>query len=104
MVADADKFKAQDDAIRKKIESKNTLENYCFQMGNVLQERKLKPFFTPVDVSTISSCVAEGLQFVQSDPEDFALFDAKQRELEGKFNPIMMRVYQSCGPDAPDSD
>jgi hypothetical protein len=30
MVADADKFRAQDDAIRKKVESKNTLENYCF--------------------------------------------------------------------------
>ena len=30
MVADADKFKAQDDAIRKKVEAKNGLENYCF--------------------------------------------------------------------------
>ena len=30
MVADADKFRAQDDAIRKKVEAKNQLENYCF--------------------------------------------------------------------------
>jgi len=30
MVADADKFRAQDDAIRKRVEAKNVLENYCF--------------------------------------------------------------------------
>ena len=30
MVADADKYKAQDEAIRKKVEAKNSLENYCF--------------------------------------------------------------------------
>jgi len=42
MVADADKFRAQDDAIRKKVEAKNQLENYCFQMKNTLNEEKLK--------------------------------------------------------------
>jgi len=30
MVADADKYRAQDDAIRKKVEAKNGLENYCY--------------------------------------------------------------------------
>ena len=30
MVGDADKYKAQDEAIRKKVEAKNSLENYCF--------------------------------------------------------------------------
>ena len=93
MVADAEKNKAQDDMIRKKIEATNTLQSYCFQMGQVLQEKKLKPHFTPNDVTTISTCVAEGLQFVQSDPENAILIEAKQRELEGKFNPIMMRIY-----------
>jgi len=30
MVQDAEKFKAEDDLVRKKIEAKNGLENYCF--------------------------------------------------------------------------
>jgi hypothetical protein len=30
MVADAEKFKAEDELIRKKIEAKNGLENYIF--------------------------------------------------------------------------
>jgi len=30
MVADAEKYKAEDDLMAKKIEAKNGLENYCF--------------------------------------------------------------------------
>ena len=93
MVADADKFKAQDDAIRKKVEAKNGLENYCFQMKNVLNEEKLKTHFTEEDKTTIEATAAEGLQFVESDPDDAEAFEKKQKELEAKFNPIMMRVY-----------
>merc|ERR1711988_414669 len=32
MVSDAEKFKAEDEAMKNKIEAKNGLENYCFQM------------------------------------------------------------------------
>ena len=92
MVADAEKFKSQDDAIRKKVEAKNGLENYCFQMKNTLNEEKLKTHFTDEDKKTIEDTSAEGLQFLESDPEVEAI-EAKQKELEAKFNPIMMRVY-----------
>merc|ERR1712110_30404 len=55
MVADADKFRAQDDQIRKKIEAKNGLENYCFQMRNTLNDEKLKAHFTDEDKQTIEA-------------------------------------------------
>jgi len=100
MVADADKFKAQDDAIRKKVEAKNGLENYCFQMKNTLNEEKLKTHFTAEDKATIEGAAAEGLQFLESDPQDADAINAKQKEIEGKFNPIMMRVYQAAGGPA----
>ena len=100
MVADADKFRAQDDAMRKRIEAKNGLENYCFQMKNTLNEEKLKTHFTDEDKKTIEETCAEGLQFLESDPEEFEAIEAKQKELEAKFNPIMMRVYQAAGPEA----
>jgi len=34
MVQDAEKFKDEDEALRKKVDAKNGLENYCFQMKN----------------------------------------------------------------------
>jgi L1 cell adhesion molecule like protein len=36
MVQDAEKYKDEDEKLRKKVDAKNGLENYCFQMKNTL--------------------------------------------------------------------
>merc|ERR1712232_514123 len=41
MVQEAEKFRAEDEANKAKIEAKNGLENYCFTMRNTLNEEKL---------------------------------------------------------------
>jgi L1 cell adhesion molecule like protein len=38
MVNDAEKFKAEDDAMKAKVDAKNGLESYCFQIKNTLNE------------------------------------------------------------------
>merc|ERR1712085_188002 len=68
MVQEAEKYRAEDEQNKSKVEAKNGLENYCFTMRNTLSEEKLK--------------------------EEF---EAKQKELEGVVNPIMMKVYQAAG-------
>merc|ERR1712065_127699 len=68
MVQEAEKYRDEDEANKSKIEAKNGLENYCFTMRNTLTEEKLKD-----------------------------KFEAKQKELEGVVNPIMMKVYQAAG-------
>ena len=109
MVSDADKFRAQDDAIRKRVENKNALENYCFTIKNTLNDNNLKHHFTDEDKFTIMSAAAEGLQYLASDPQEYAAIESKQKEIETKFNPIMMRVYQAAGvnggiPGTPNTD
>jgi len=99
MVADADKFKAQDDAAREQVEKKNEYENYCYQMKKTLEEPKLREHFTDEDKSTIEATANEGLQFLEGNHEA-ADIAAKMKESEAKFNPIMMRVYQAAGPEA----
>merc|ERR1711908_259830 len=42
MVQDAEKFKAEDEATKNKVEARNGLESYCFQMRNTLNEEKIK--------------------------------------------------------------
>ena len=37
MVQEAEKYRAEDDSNKQKIEAKNGLENYCFTMRNTLQ-------------------------------------------------------------------
>jgi len=98
MVQDAEKFKAEDEIVKKKIEAKNGFENYCFQMKNTLNEEKLKAVFTEEEKKQIEDMSAEGLQWLEGNPEaDGDAIEGKQKELEAKFNPIMMRVYQQTG-------
>merc|ERR1711998_416413 len=98
MVADAEKYKAEDELMAKKVEAKNGLENYCFQMKNTLNEEKLKAEFTDEEKKNIEDWSAEGLQWLEGNAEaDADALDGKKKELEGKFNPKMMRVYQKTG-------
>jgi L1 cell adhesion molecule like protein len=98
MVNDAEKFKAEDELIKAKVEAKNGFENYCFQMKNTLNEEKLKDAFTEDEKKTIEETSKEGLQWLEGNAEaDADAIEGKKKELEAKFNPIMMRVYQATG-------
>merc|ERR1719335_161109 len=98
MVSDGEKFKAEDEAMANKIQARNGLENYCFQMKNTLNDEKLKEHFTDDDKKVIEDTSAEGLQWLEGNGDaDADAINGKQKELEAKFNPIMMRVYQAVG-------
>lgn len=61
MVNEAEKFKGEDEKIKKRIESKNALENYCFSMKNTLNDEKLKDKFTEEDKKVIEETTKEGI-------------------------------------------
>merc|ERR1712113_1155633 len=98
MVSEAEKFRAEDESNRQKIEAKNGLENYCFTMRNTLQEEKLKDKFEAGDKEKIEAAVQETLDWLDKNQlAEKDEFEAKQKELEGVVNPIMMKVYQAAG-------
>ena len=61
MVNDAEKYKGEDEKIKKRVEAKNGFENYCFQMKNTLTDEKLKDKFSDEDKKTIEDTSKEGL-------------------------------------------
>ena len=74
------------------------LENYCYSMKNTLQEEKLQDKFDAGDKDKIESAVQECLDWLERNQmAETEEFEAKQKELEGVVNPIMMKVYQSAG-------
>merc|ERR1712057_58277 len=98
MVQEAEKYRAEDEQQKVKIEAKNGLENYCFTMRNTLQEEKLKDKFEGGDKEKIESAVQETLDWLDKNQlAEKDEFEAKQKELEGIVNPIMMKVYQAAG-------
>jgi len=98
MVQEAEKYRAEDEANKAKIEAKNGLENYCFTMRNTLQEEKLKDKFEADDKDKIEKAIQEALDWLDKNQlAEKDEFETKQKELEGIVNPIMMKVYQAAG-------
>merc|ERR1711862_518466 len=93
MVQEAEKYAAEDEQNKAKIEAKNGLENYCFTMRNTLQEEKLQDKFEADDKSKIETAVQETLDWLDKNQlAEKDEFEGKQKELEGIVNPIMMKV------------
>merc|ERR1712018_1041748 len=102
MVQDAERYKTEDEKLRKKVDAKNALENYCFQVKNTLNDEQTISKFSEDDKKIIEDISKEGLQFLESNPKAEATeFEAKQKELEAKFNPIMQKVHQQDAPTGP---
>merc|ERR1712226_503035 len=98
MVQEAEKYRAEDEQNKSKVEAKNGLENYCFTMRNTLNEEKLKDKFEGDDKEKIEKAVQETLDWLDKNQlAEKDEFEAKQKELEGVVNPIMMKVYQAAG-------
>lgn len=94
MVSDAEKFKNEDEKIREKIETRNNLENYCFQMKNSLNDQKLA--FTADDRKIIEDECKACIEWLEANTNiEINELKDKQKSLEQKFNPIMMRIYQA---------
>merc|ERR1712183_743952 len=98
MVQEAEKFRAEDESNKAKIEAKNGLENYCFTMRNTLNEEKLQEKFDAADKAAIETAVQDTLDWLDKNQlAEKDEFEAKQKEVEGIVNPIMMKVYQAAG-------
>ncbi|KAF4744194.1 70-kilodalton heat shock protein, partial [Perkinsus olseni] len=101
MVSEAEKYKAEDEANKEKIEAKNGLENYCYTLKNTVQDEKLKDKISDEDKAAIEKAVSEALDWLDKNQlAEKEEFEAKQKEVEGIVNPIMMKVYQAAGGDA----
>jgi len=93
MVAEAEKFKAQDELQRKKIEAKNGLENYCFSLRNSLNEDKVAAALG-ADKDVLEKHVTETMNWLESNQESAPeVYDEKRKELEKVANPIMTKLY-----------
>jgi len=95
MVQDAEKYKSEDEEHRKKIESKNSLENYAYNMRNTIRDEKVAGNLDPDDKKKIEDAIEAAIQWLdQNQLAESDEFDDKMKELEGICNPIIARMYQ----------
>jgi L1 cell adhesion molecule like protein len=98
MVADAEKYKAEDEKTKKNVEAKNSLENYAYSMKNTISDEKVASQLDASDKATIEKAVEEAIKWLDSNQlAEFEEFEHKRKELEGVCNPIITKMYQKAG-------
>jgi len=98
MVNEAEKYKEDDEKQRQKIESKNKLESYCYQMKSSVDDEKLKDKISEEDKKLILEKCEEGQKFVEDNPDaEKEAYDEKQKEVESVCSPIITKLYQAAG-------
>jgi heat shock protein 1/8 len=69
LIKDAERFKDQDEKIRKRVEAKNALESYCVSIKHTLDEQNLKDKFDATEKETITQKVKEVEDWAHSNQE-----------------------------------
>ena len=100
MVQDAEKYKSEDEEYKKKVDAKNSLENYAYNMRNTIQDEKIASKLPADDKKKIEDAVDAAIQWLDANQlGEVDEFEDKMKELEGLCNPIIAKMYQGAAPD-----
>ncbi|RLN15679.1 hypothetical protein C2845_PM02G43130 [Panicum miliaceum] len=100
MVQGAEKYKSEDEEHKKKVEAKNSLENYAYNMRNTIQDEKIASKLPADDKKKIEDAVEQAIQWLDSSQlAEVEEFEDKMKLLEGLCNPIIAKMYQGAGAD-----
>merc|ERR1712164_46454 len=84
LVKDAEKYKTEDEALKKKIDAKNSYEHYIYSIRNTTEDEKLKDKFPEEDKTKILDLVKEHQGWLDDHQDASAEeYEAKTKELEG---------------------
>jgi len=104
MVDESEKFKADDEKQKEKIDAKNGLESYCFNIKSTIEDSNIKDKLSESERKMVSEKCNEAITWLErNQTAEVEEFKDKQKELENTFNPIIKKLYSqqpgmgSCG-------
>ena len=102
MVQEAEKYKAEDEEHKKKIDAKNGLENYAYNMRNSMSDENVGGKLDPEDKKTIEAKIDETIAWLDGNQTaEVDEFEDKLKEVEGVCNPIISKMYGQAGGAPP---
>jgi heat shock protein 5 len=105
MVAEAEKYAEEDKATRERIEARNGLENYAFNLKNqVNDEEGLGGKIDEDDKETILEAVKETTDWLEENGADATAedFEEQKEKLSNVAYPITSKMYEGAGGNADD--
>merc|ERR1711977_393516 len=98
MVDEAKEFEAQDNKERERVDAKNSLETFTYQIKNSLTEHEDK--LSAEDKASVQSKVEEVMKWLDTaEHAERDEFESMQNELSTVTNPIFAKMHQSAGPN-----
>lgn len=107
MVEEAEKMAEDDKRVQERIDSRNKLENYIYNMrSNIKDNDKLANKLGLGEKENIESALNDALEWLEKNPDADKLDnDERMAELEVVFNSIIKRAYENgTGNSADDED
>jgi len=98
MVREADQFKNEDETNRQRVEAKNGLENYTYNLRNTIKDENIAAKLDKSDKEKLEKAIQQTISWL--DQNQMAVkeeFEFQQKELENVASPIMTKMYQQ-GP------
>merc|ERR1711998_704585 len=100
MVREAEEFADEDKKVQGRINARNGLESYLYNLKNTLEddEKGVSDKIEASEKNELISLIDESLDWLEENPEAEAdEYSDKQKEVEQVANPIMRKVYQGEG-------
>ena len=97
MVAEAERYKAEDDANKNRVEAKNGLENYCYSLKSSIGSEEVKDKIPADDKAKLEAAIDDAIKFLDANPAaEKEEYEEKQKALEA----IALPILQSMGGGA----
>jgi len=98
MVKDAENYKEEDDRQRDRLQAKNALESYAFNMKQTIEDDKLRDKISDEDRKKVLDKCNAVISWIDGNHlADKEEFEHKQKELEKVCTPIVTKLYQGAG-------
>ena len=94
MVNEAEEYAEEDRRLRERIESRNGLESYLYNLKNTLEEEPNGDSLSLEDKKELQDMVDEALDWLEDNPDgDKDEYDEKRKEIVQVANPMMRNMY-----------
>merc|ERR1711983_355092 len=98
MISEAEKYKAEDDVNKNRIEAKNGLENYCFSLKSTMSSEQVKDKIEEGDKKSLEEKIEETMKWLDANQAaEKEENEEKQKELEGVALPILQKMGGGAG-------
>jgi heat shock protein 1/8 len=97
LVREAEEFATEDKERADRVQARNEMESYLYNIRNTMREDKVKARLGPA-ADDVEYEITQGLEWLeQNENADTETVKAKQKEVEDKVRPIIMRMYEGAG-------